>query len=265
MYVFNVRGNARTQGEERRKEGGGIFDAGSRTPVAVTIMVKDPVHVGPCELSYHDIGDYLTREEKLSMIEEFGSIDGMEWQRLTPNAEGDWANQRDPAFDRFIPLGDKETNDAQVVFGIYSLGLVTNRDAWAYNMGRCTLASNMHRLIDAFNADRARYTKACEGKQKEQWPDVEEVIDTDPKRISWTRALKADARRGKVYAFEEASIVTGMYRPFAKQWLYFNRRFNEMVYQQPKLFPTPKHVNVVISVTGIGAAKSFSALVACDP
>jgi predicted helicase len=266
LYVFNLRGNARTQGEERRKEGGGIFDAGSRTPVAVTIMVKDPAHAGPCELRYHDIGDYLTREEKLARIEEFASIDGMEWQRLTPNAEGDWANQRDPAFDNFIPLGDKEADDAQAVFGMYSQGLLSARDAWAYNMGRDTLATNMRRMIDAFNTDRTRYAKACEGKQKDQWPVVEEVIDTDPKRISWTHNLKEDVRRGKVYSFEEASVVTGMYRPFAKQWLYFNRRFNERVYQQPKLFPTPRHGNVAISATGIGAAKTFSALVSdCVP
>ncbi|MBX7246193.1 MAG: DEAD/DEAH box helicase family protein [Candidatus Sumerlaeaceae bacterium] len=260
LYVFNLRGNARTQGEERRKEGGGIFDAGSRTPVAVTLMVKDPAHAGPCELRYHDIGDYLTREEKLARIEEFGSVDGMEWQRLTPNAAGDWANQRDPAFDKFIPLGDKEADGAQAVFGMYSLGVTTNRDAWAYNMGRGTLATNMRRMIDAFNADRARYAKACEGKQKDQWPEVEEVIDTDPKRISWTHNLKEDVRRGKVYAFEEASIVSSMYRPYVKQWLYFNRRFNERVYQQPKLFPTPRHANVVISAAGIGANKTFSAL-----
>lgn len=266
LYVFNLRGNARTQGEERRKEGGGIFDAGSRTPVAVTIMVKDPAHAGPCELSYHDIGDYLTREEKLSRIEEFGSIDSMEWRRLTPNAEGDWANQRDPAFDRFIPLGDKDTEGAQAVFSVYSQGLLSARDAWAYNMGRDTLADNMRRMIDAFNADGTRYAQVCEGKQKDQWPEVEDVINTDPKRISWTHNLKEDVRRGKTYAYEEASIVSGMYRPFAKQWLYFNRRFNERVYQQPKLFPTPQHGNVVISATGIGAAKTFSGLVSdCVP
>jgi predicted helicase len=266
LYIFNLRGNARTQGEERRKEAGGVFGEGSRTPVVISIMVKDPAHTGSCELHYHDIGDYLNREDKLAIIENFGSIDGMEWQRLTPNAEGDWANQRDPAFDKFVLIGDKESDDAQAIFGMYSQGLLSARDSWAYNTSRDGLASNMRRMIDAFNADRARYAKVCEGKLKDQWPEVEEVIDTDPKRISWTRALKADARRGKEYAFEDASIVTGMYRPFTKQWLYFNRRFNEMVYQQPKLFPTSSHRNMVISATGIGAAKTFSALVSdCVP
>lgn len=119
----------------------------------------------------------------------------------------------------------------------------------------------MRRMIAAFNEDRARYAKLCEGKAKDQWPEVEAVIDADPRRISWSRALKADARRGKAYAFEEASLTQSMYRPYTKQWVYFNRRFNEMVYQQPKLFPTPRHSNVVISAAGVGANKVFSALV----
>ncbi|MEF8723165.1 MAG: type ISP restriction/modification enzyme [Candidatus Accumulibacter delftensis] len=260
LYVFNLRGNARTQGEERRKEAGGIFGEGSRTPVVISIMVKDPAHAGPCELRYHDIGDYLSREEKLALIEEYGSTSHIDWQRLVPNAAGDWINQRNPAFDEFMVLGNKGVDDSKAIFGTYSLGLVTNRDAWAYNMSRDALESNMRRMIDSFNNDRARYGKLCADKTKDQQPDIEKVINTDPKRISWTRALKADATRGKEYVYEPLSLSTSMYRPFAKQWLYFNRHFNEMVYLQPKLFPTSKHRNIVISATGIGAAKSFSVL-----
>jgi len=260
LYVFNLRGNQRTSGEQSRQEGGKIFGSGSRTPVAITLLVKDPAHVGPCQLHYHDIGDYLTREEKLNIIEDFGSIEGIEWQKLTPNAEGDWIDQRDPAFDLFIPLGSKEDSEADVLFSIYSLGVTTNRDAWAYNMSRDGLEANMRRMIDTYNSERERYTRACAGKTKDQWPAVEDVIDTDPKRISWTHNLKTDAVRSKQYTFDKSSLVRGMYRPFTRQWLYFNRRFNERVYQTPKLFPTPEHENVVISASGIGANKPFSAL-----
>lgn len=262
LYIFNLRGNQRTSGEESRREGGKIFGSGSRTPVAISIMVKDPAHNGPCVLRYHDIGDYLTQQEKLDIIERFQSIDGIQWRTVVPNAEGDWVNQRDPAFEKFIPLGSKDDDLGRAIFDVYSLGVTTNRDAWAYNMSKTALEGNMRRMIDAYNEDRARYAKLCEGKVKDDWPDIEDVIDTDARRISWTRALKADARRGKVYQFDPNSVAQSMYRPFAKQWLYFNRRFNEMVYLQPKLFPTPRHGNLVISVTGVGASKSFSALVA---
>jgi predicted helicase len=261
LYVFNLRGNQRTSGEESRREGGKIFGSGSRTPVAISIMVKNPEHTGHCELNYHDIGDCLTREEKLCRIEAFGSIDAIGWQMLTPNAAGDWINQRDPAFDRFIPLGDKGIDNQNVVFSEFSSGINSCRDYWVYNFSRSAVENSTRRMIEAYNADRARYAHICAGKPKEKWPEIEQVIDRDPKRISWTRALKADAKRGKQYEFESSSLTPSMYRPFSKQWLYFNRRFNEMVYQMPKLFPTPGHRNVVISTTGIGASKGFSTLV----
>jgi len=260
LYVFNLRGNARTQGEERRREGGGIFDAGSRTPVAITIMVKDPAHAGLGVLHYHDIGDYLSQEEKLDIIEGFGSIDAVPWRKLVPNAEGDWANQRDPAFDRFTLLGDKDSATPAAIFRTYSLGVSTNRDVWVYNMSRRALEQNVRGMVEIYNANRVRYVEACSGKPQESWPEVDVVIDADPKKISWTRALKSDVRRGKACRFESESIVESMYRPFCKQWLYFNRQLNEMVLQMPKLFPSPAHQNVVISASGIGANKPFSTL-----
>ncbi len=260
LYVFNLRGNQRTSGEQSRQEGGKIFGSGSRTPVAITILVKDPGHAGPCQLYYHDIGDYLTREEKLGIIEDFGSIESVKWQMLTPNTAGDWTNQRDPVFDEFMSLGEKGSEDAKAIFGIFSLGVSTNRDAWVYGMSKLGLESNVHRMIDAYNADRQRYAELCGGKPREHWPTIEDVIGNDPKRISWTRGLKADVKRNKPIFFDPASLAISMYRPFAKQWLYFNRQLNEMVLLTPKLFPTPEHDNIVISASGIGANKPFSAL-----
>jgi len=261
LYIVNLRGNARTQGEERRKEGGSVFGSGSRTPVAISIMVKDPAHTGPCELYYYDIGDYLNREEKLDRLEAVGSIDGIDWQTITPNAEGDWINQRDPSFRNFLPLGNKRTDATQAIFEVYSMGLSSARDAWVYNMTRDSLAENMRRMISVFNEDSMRYSELCDGKNKASSSKLEDVIASDPKQINWSHSLKEDAKRGKRFVFDETALTTSMYRPYTKQWLYFNRRFNERVYQQPKLFPTPRHRNVVISVTGRGANKAFSAFV----
>lgn len=260
LYVFNLRGNARTQGEERRKEGGGIFDAGSRTPVAVTIMVKDPAHAGPCELRYHDIGDYLTREEKLSRIEEFGNIDGMDWQRLTPNAEGDWANQRDPAFDVFTPLGGNEASDRTAIFSVYSLGVGTNRDAWVYNYSHDSLCENMSKTISFYNAEVERYAVVA-NKSGANPPKIEDFVNTDPKQISWSSSLLPNVGRGRKSIFDDKKIVPGLYRPYSKQWLYFDSMMNHRVGKWPLLLCTPKHRNLTISATGIGAAKAFSALV----
>jgi predicted helicase len=267
LYVFDLRGlrGLRTVGEKAKQEGGQIFGQGSGASIAITILVKDPAHAGPCQLHYHDIGDYLTREDKLAIIEGYSNIEGMDWQMLTPNADGDWINQRDPAFSVFIPLGDKDAKndkDAKTVFSTFSLGVASGRDTWVYNTSREVLANNMRRMIDAYNVDMECYATACDGKPRERWPEIDDVINTDPKRLSWTRALKADARKGRRHLFDFHSLVPAIHRPFNKQWLCFNRSFNDMVYQIPKLFPTPDHQNVVISCTGVADRKGFSVLAA---
>jgi len=108
IYVFNLRGNARTQGELRKAEAGSVFGAGTRTPVAITLLVKNPAKSGARDLHYHDIGDYLSREEKLVIIKGFGSVGGTPWRRITPNEKHDWTNQRDESFEAFIPIGDRD-------------------------------------------------------------------------------------------------------------------------------------------------------------
>ncbi len=265
LYVFNLRGNQRTSGEESRSEGGKIFGSGSRTPVAITLMVKDPVHSGPCELHYHDIGDYLSREEKLAIIDGFGSIDGMNWQSLAPNAEGDWAEQRDPAFDKFLPLANKD-DEFVGLFEIWSNGLLAARDAWVYNFSRDALKQNMSRMTDTYNAEVDKYAKVCSDKPKAQWPSPDSVVDSDPKKISWSSSLLPNVARGRKATFDSTSIVTGMYRPFSKCYFYFDSLMNHRVAQWLRLAPTSRHWNIVISATGIGASKTFSALVStCIP
>jgi predicted helicase len=217
VYIFNLRGNARTQGEERRKEGGGIFGEGSRTPVAITIMIKDSTHSGQGELFYYDIGDYFSRQEKFDIINNFGSIKNIPWQAMIPNDDGDWINQRDPVFEGFILLGDKNKASEKVIFDTYSQGVLSSRDAWVYNMHKNSIQVNMSRMIDVFNSDSQHYARLCHNKLKGKLPVLESIIVTDPKHISWSRALKADAKRGKQYRFDKKSVIQAMYRPFVKE------------------------------------------------
>ena len=261
LYIFDLRGDQRTSGEVSRQEGGKVFGSGSRSPVAITIMVRDAAHQGPCEIAYHDIGDHLSREEKLSIVEAFGSIHTVPWEAITPNADGDWINQRDPVFEKFLAIGSKDSSEQNVLFSVYSFGVVTNRDPWVYGFSRESVTANVSRLIDAYNSDAKRYAKLCDGKDKNQRPDLESVIETDPRRISWTRSLKDGTRRGRLLEYDSSYLVEAAYRPFNKQVMYFNRRLNEMVNKIFDLFPTPRHKNIVISSTGVADRKGYSALV----
>jgi len=256
IYCFNLRGNARTSGEQRRMEKGNVFGEGTRTNVAITLLIKNPEHTGVCKLFYHDIGDYLSREEKLKIIKDFGGIQGIEWETLTPNKNHDWINQRDPVFDKFISLGDKKDPSTPTIFEVYSSGVKTNRDAWCYNFSRDAVAANMGRMIDFYNQQVEAYQK-IEGQK----PSVENFVDTDSKKINWSRGLKSDLTKLRKYELQIESLVQGVYRPYCKQWVYFNKHWNDMVYQMPKIFPNENLENLAICVTGVGITRDFSALI----
>ncbi|NMY49824.1 type ISP restriction/modification enzyme [Pseudomonas sp. WS 5011] len=261
LYVFHLRGNQRTSGEASRKEGGKIFGSGSRAPIAISLLVKNPDAQAYGKIYFHDIGDYLSREEKLEKIEQFASVAGIEnWQSITPDEHGDWLKQRDDGFNNFIVLGDKK-GDAPKLFDSFSLGVVTGRDSWAYNSSQSKLASNMARMIGFYNAEVERFNAVHPGlDSKARQIKVDSFIDTDPTCISWTRALKQDLGKDRSYAYEADCLVPGLYRPFTKQWLYFNRRFNEMVYQMPRIFPYVEVENLVINTTSVNGL--FSVLIA---
>lgn len=157
VYCFNLRGNARTSGEQRRMEKGSVFGEGTRTTIAITLLIKNPEKSGQHELFYHDIGDYLSREEKLDKIKNFGSFTSINWDSMTPNDSQDWINQRDPAFDKFISLGDKKDRSSKTIFDIYSSGVKTNRDNWCYNFSRNSVITNMSQMIEFFNRQVETY------------------------------------------------------------------------------------------------------------
>lgn len=265
IHVFHLRGNQRTSGELSRREGGKIFGTGSRTPIAITLLVKNPDAKQKGQIHFHDIGDYLSREEKLAIISRFGSIGGIKvakgWHTITPDEHGDWLGQRDKSFDKFLLIGDKKGGET-ALFENFSQGTLTARDAWAYNPSKAALSHNMRAMIAFYNQELARFDAAHEGASRAaREAALNGFIDNDPAKISWTANIKADLVKNKAHDFDEGAITPSLYRPFTKQNLYYNRAFNERVYQMPRIFPIGERVdNRVISISGIGENKGFSAL-----
>jgi len=157
IYCFNLRGNQRTSGETSRQEGGKIFGSGSRAGIAIILLIKNPEKTGECQIFYHDIGDYLSQKDKLSIITEFIGIASIPWVQLQPNKNYDWINQRDPSFDAFIFLGDKKDKTTRTIFDIYFLGVSTNRDHWVYNFSQDQVSANMSRMINFYNGQVEEY------------------------------------------------------------------------------------------------------------
>lgn len=254
IYVFNLRGNQRTSGELSRKEGGKIFGSGSRTPIAITFLIKNPnIKKEKASIYYHDIGDYLTREEKLKIISNFKSVKNIDWTVLTPNQEGDWINQRNEKFDTFIPLIDKDNkNNKNTFFNISSNGVVTNRDTWVYSCSKGQLEKQMRDTIKFYNTQIDKIEKV---RKKDENIDIEDIIDTNPNNISWSADLKKRANRLEKDIFDINEIKVSLYRPFSKQYLYYSKKWIERFSQQSKF------KGVAIGMLGIGGKHNFSSLI----
>ncbi|WP_375689047.1 DEAD/DEAH box helicase [Bartonella sp. AP57NXGY] len=272
IYVLNLRGDLRKNmlSNGAAQEGENVFGSGSMTGIAVTLFIKNPNTIGPCKIYYHDIGDNQTREKKLKTIKDFGSIDGItrskkDWQIITPDKHGDWIRQRDDSFETFLALGDKRPHEKKL-FEIYSCGITTSRDAWAYNSSRAILAKNMGNMIAFYNSEAERFNNAyAHTDSKSRTKAVDNFVNSDTSKISWSLNIKKQLARGHILKFEEVGFVQSLYRPFTRQWLYYNRIFNEAIYQMPRIFPVEKMIkNTVIQVSAIGARSGFSVIMTKD-
>lgn len=272
LYVLNLRGNARTSGKTFKKEGGKIFDSGSRATIAVIFFVKD-ASVKNSAIHYYDIGDYLKREEKLNRLANFTDLDAIKFETIIPNNKGDWINQREDGFEKLIPLKrDKKLKIFDTIFDLNSNGVATNRDHWVYNFSPDALRCSVQKCIDTYNADLKRFNAHFREAFKQRAKGVksgdlykqlnDKEITTDKTKIAWTRALKQEFIKNKnLQESHKDRIRLAMYRPFNKQWLYFDKNLNEEQSQLKKIFPDKDAQNVVINTSSM-ASRNFSCLIA---
>ncbi|GAA9829209.1 hypothetical protein VN0510_09660 [Helicobacter pylori] len=271
LYVLNLRGNARTSGEERKKEGDGIFDSGSRATIAIIFFVKDK-SVQNSAIHYYGVEDYLKREAKLNLLASFENLESVPFKEITPNNKGDWINQRGDDFEKLIALKrDKKLNNDSV-FDINSSGVLTGRDPWVYNFSKDALMRSVQKCIDTYNADLKRFNEVFREAFKSRTKGVksgdlyrhlnDNETTTDKTKISWTDDLKNHLLKNqKLQESSEKHIRLALYRPFNKQWLYWDKTWIKTQGQFSKIFPDESFENVVINT---GISKAFSALISSE-
>ncbi len=271
LYVLNLRGNARTSGETFKKEGGKIFDSGSRATVAIILFVKDK-DAPNNTIFYYEVEDYLKREAKLNLLANFENLDSVPFSEITPNDKGDWINQRNDDFEKLIPLKrDPELKIFNTIFDINSLGVVSGRDPWVYNFSPKILTQSVQKCIDTYNADLERFNEVFREAFKQRTKGIKSAdrykhlsdkeITTDKTKIAWVQNLKTQLIKGKkLDDFSQEKISVSLYRPFNKQWLYWDKDLINRQGRFSKIFPDKGVHNVVIN-TGMGNGKDFSALV----
>lgn len=208
IYIWHLKGNARTVGEQRRKEKDNVFGVGSRAPVAIVILVKNPEHKGECKIHFAAVGDYLTREEKLKQTADAKSIYGIQFRTIVPDAHGDWLSQRDDSFERFIPISSS-------VFKDCAIGVSTNRDFWVYGSSIKSIESNVNRTFDSY----ARSLTFFKNTGDLQY--ATSIVNSD---ISWSAGLKRKLeKKEEIASFSKTKLTKSMYRPYFVQNLYYER------------------------------------------
>jgi predicted helicase len=269
IYVFHLRGNQRTSGELSRKEGGKIFGSGSRAPIAISFLVKNPQAQQQGQIFFYDIGDYLTREEKLARIARLNSIANIaspgtgtdqnwavRWRQITPDAHGDWIRQRNSSFSTFIAIGGRDLKDSDRIFSTQSGGIKSNRDVWCFNSSRTELEKNIRKTIQFYNQELSRVATDASGvKLSSSEAGIE--TENDSSKISWTRGLKDRLRKGKPLGFVSEAPRQAFYRPFTRAWVYLDSSLIEVMSRVPSYFPRGFE-NLIIWTTGIGATVPFS-------
>ncbi|MTB54038.1 DEAD/DEAH box helicase [Streptococcus uberis] len=245
LYIFNLRGDQRTIGEQSRREGGKIFGSGSRTPVAISILVKDGSDNH--ELHYHDIGDNLSQKEKIDIIEEFGDISNINWQGIKPDVNNDWLNQRDPNYQKYISLAGEENS----IFFINSMGVLTSRDTWINGFSKNQVEKNAERLVINYNIEINRISKLENFERKQ-------ALNRNDKYIKWSPNLEQSALNLKKLIYEDMATCQTLYRPFVKKWVYYSKSLVERTGKYYKKFGDD---NLVINTSGRASSRDFSVII----
>lgn len=259
IYVFNLRGNQRTSGELSRKEGGKVFGQGSRSSVAITLLVKKrgDVPVEGAEIRYYDIGDYLSTEEKLAIVGT-STLAAVPWQRIEPNEAADWVDKRDARFHRLLPLG----NEPDGLFTVTTNGVKTNRDAWMYNSSTQCLAGNVRRFVDFVNEQMEAFRDSTTGSSStaERTEAARAFVNRDEHKVSWCNEDFRRVATGRRYSFTNSMIITSAYRPFFPQRLAFDRYLNANQYRMREVSPGPGCSNVYVNIVAKGSKSPFATL-----
>ena len=266
VHVLNLRGNARTSGALRRAEGDNAFGQGSRAPVAITVLVRNPdaAHDG-CRILYLDIGDYLSRERKLEMLRDWGSIRSVDdWREILPDRHHDWIGQRDEAFELLYPIGSKQAKASRAddaIFALFSNGYKTSRDAYIYNFSRDACGENARKMVQDYRDALREWNESGHDPQ-----ELDAIVEFHSSHVRWDAQLVDNLRRRKETFWSPGNVWTTQYRPFVKQRCYVDYTLVNRKYQQDSIFPTDDAENRAICVPGVGSTKPFSVLmVDCMP
>jgi len=257
IYIVDMKGNARTSGERRRREGGNVFSDEIRVGVAIYFLVRDPDATG-CQIYYTCVDDYAKSPDKKAFLREH-RLEDLPFRHIIPDAGHNWINQPEMVWDDLLPMGTKATKGARshyngdAIFRLFTLGVSTNRDEWVLDHSAETLKRKMQFFIERFTRQAAQLETI----------NADQVAQHLNYAIKWSDSLKDDLlrQRGGV-EFAPDLLMFMLYRPFVTFHYYAEKRFSDrLTSNHYEIFGTDlQQPNVVIACSGVAANKPFAAL-----
>lgn len=242
IYIIDLKGNIR---KFDKREGENIFGNTSMTGTAIILLIKN--NSNEHKIYYNSVPDNLKQKDKLDYLKN-NTVASISYKEIKPDKYNDWLNKRDDSFYDYVQLGDKKSDEENYIFKTYSSGIKTNRDSWMYNFSKKELKVNIKNIINNYNMELSKYVSGAISEKE---------ITKDETKIKWDSSLESIFKRKKYVIYNGQLIYQSLYRPFTKQYLYFQKELINTISSMPSIFPTPQHKNIVIAISDKGSSKEF--------
>lgn len=281
LYIIDLKGNVRKDsmrdgiplGEQHT-----VFGLGAMVGICITIAVKS-ASISKKRILYHAVDFRATRAQKFSFLDKVQTVERIAWQEITPDLRNTWLREGlHDEFDEFHPMGNKDSKRGlgDAIFMQYCLGATTNRDVWAYNFNSDNLEKNITKSIEFYNSELVRwqnfrksnaYTNReskiqAESDKKKAFLILDEFVEYDEERMSWSRNLKNDLIMEKVATFSKEKIRISQYRPFCNCFLFYDDVMIEEPRKWTEFLPNvnTEKQNIVICLPSVGGSLPFHCL-----
>ena len=250
IYIIDLKGNAR---KRNKSEGGNVFNI--QTGVAIMFLIKkgvsenqnkiNPLNQKKANIKYYNIGDFLSGDKKLMSLQQ--DISFFDFEDIIPDNKGQWLNQTNNDFYEHTALIDKNVKNQKVgkaieqkaIFKLFTLGVSTNRDNWAYDFDKEQLEKKIKHFLKIYNNERKKWAD-----KKLNDANFNDNLDYS---IKWSEHLKKQLIQNKEIKFNKKSIVKCLYRPFIYQYLYFSNKFCDRLSFNKFLFPNENSENLTLN------------------
>ena len=222
---------------------------GIQTGVAIGFFVREKTKLGTCNVHYARREDAEPAADKLAYLRTAAMVE-IAFECLAPDSKNNWLNQANPEFSKLTALANRETKlakrveDEQAIFGLYSLGVSTNRDDWVYDFDVRNLRDKALFFADTYN-------------------DLMDAgNDSYDPVIKWSEAIRDHFRRQRRIIFSEANRTECLYRPFTVKHYFADAVMNDrLTSNHREMFGSDlRQDNRVICFLGSGGRRRFAAV-----